>query len=135
MSASGVLNIPRNAKIRRTPRPGPRALFRGKRRAPVTITLTPDHHLLVNAAMGRLGLSRADVIGLLIAKYASTVTTDGIWPNDVDPQRRLPYEDHLRSRHANIRRMTGPVSPVPYAGLDAGETCERQPERSANAAE
>ena len=35
-------------------------------------------------------------------------------------------------RHANIRRMTGPVSPVRYAGLDAGNTSEQQPERSAH---
>ncbi len=77
MYASDALDIRRNATIRRTRIPGPKALFRGKRRAPVSITLTPNHHILVKAAIVRLGLSRADLIGLLIEKYASTVTTDG----------------------------------------------------------
>ena len=53
--------------------PGPVSLFRGKVRKPVSITLTPDHHAMVNAAMERLGLSRADVIALLIEKYAAIV--------------------------------------------------------------
>ena len=96
MNASDVPDVLRNAKIRRTTRPGPRALFRGKIRAPVSITLTPDHHMMVNAATVRLDLSRADLIGLLVEKYASTVTTDGICPNDV-PQRSQHYEDHPRS--------------------------------------
>ena len=87
----------RKAKIRRTTIPGPKALFRRKLRAPVTITLTPNHHILVNAAMVRLGLSRADLIGLLIEKYASAVTTDDIYPNGVSPQRSLQFEDHPRS--------------------------------------
>jgi hypothetical protein len=100
MSGSELLDILRNGKIRRTTIPGPKALFRRKRRAPVTITLTPDHHMLVNAAKVRLGLSRADLIGLLIEKYASTVTTDGILPNDGDPQRSLQFEDNPRSLHS-----------------------------------
>jgi hypothetical protein len=97
MNANDVLDILQNGKVRKIRRmtiPGPKALFRGKKRAPVCITLTPDHHLLVKTAMKRLGLSRADLIGLLIEKYASTVTTDGILLNDEDPQRSLPYEDH-----------------------------------------
>ena len=53
--------------------PGPVSLFRGKVRKPVSITLTPEHHAMVNAAMHRLGLSRADVIALLIEKYAPIV--------------------------------------------------------------
>ena len=69
MNASDVPDVLRNAKIRRTTRPGPRALFRGKIRAPVSITLTPDHHMMVNAATMRLDLSKADLIGLLVEKY------------------------------------------------------------------
>lgn len=53
--------------------PGQVSLFRGKVRAPVSITLTPEHHLKVRRAMRRLGLTRADLIGLLIEKYADTV--------------------------------------------------------------
>jgi hypothetical protein len=53
--------------------PGQVSLFRGKVRAPVSITLTPDHHLKVRRNMRRLGLTRADLIGLLIEKFADTV--------------------------------------------------------------
>lgn len=60
--------------------PGAVSLFRYKVRAPVSITLTPGHHAKVRAAMARLSLSRADVIGLLIDRYADTVTTDGVNP-------------------------------------------------------
>ena len=55
-------------------RPGPVSLFRNKVRAPVTLTLTREHHSKVNAAMQRLKLTRADVLALLIEKYADTVT-------------------------------------------------------------
>lgn len=57
-----------------TVRPGPVSLFRGKVRAPVSLTLTREHHDKVNAAVERLKLTRADVIALLIDKYADTVT-------------------------------------------------------------
>ena len=53
--------------------PGQVSLFRGKVRAPVSLTLTPEHHLKVEKNMARLGLTRADFIGLLIEKYADTV--------------------------------------------------------------
>jgi hypothetical protein len=53
--------------------PGQVSLFRGKVRAPVTLTLTPDHHTKVNKNMRRLGLTRADLIGLLIERHADTV--------------------------------------------------------------
>jgi len=53
--------------------PGPVSYFRRKIRAPVTLTLTPDHHVKLAKAMRRLDLSRADTIGLLIEKYADTV--------------------------------------------------------------
>src|SRR5947207_14412323 len=58
----------------KTKRPGPPSLFRGKIRKPVSLTLTPDHHRKVRDNMQRLGLTRADLIGLLIDKYADTVT-------------------------------------------------------------
>ena len=52
---------------------GPISLFRRKVRAPVSITLTERHHQLVATNMWRLGLTRADFIGLLIDKYADVV--------------------------------------------------------------
>ena len=58
---------------RRAPTPkwsGPVSLFRGKVRAPVSVTLTERHHEKVNRAMKRLGLSRSDVVGLLIEQHA-----------------------------------------------------------------
>lgn len=54
--------------------PGQVSLFRGKVRAPVSITLTPAHHEKVDRNMQRLGLTRADLIGLLVERYADTVT-------------------------------------------------------------
>jgi hypothetical protein len=53
--------------------PGPVSIFRRKVRKPVTLTLTPEHHVMVNRAMRRLKLSRADVIALLIDQYADTI--------------------------------------------------------------
>jgi len=58
---------------------GPPSLFRGKVRAPVSITLTQDHHDRVKAAMKRLDLTRSDVIALLIELRA-----DSLMPYDVD---------------------------------------------------
>lgn len=52
---------------------GPVSLFRGKIRAPVSITLTPEHHYKVDRNMRRLGLTRSDLIGLLIEKFADSV--------------------------------------------------------------
>jgi hypothetical protein len=37
------------------------------------VTLTQEHHDKANAAMARLGLTRADVVALLIEKHADTV--------------------------------------------------------------
>lgn len=48
-------------------------MFRGKVRAPVSITLTPAHHRWVAKAAKRLTISRSDLIGLLIDKHARTV--------------------------------------------------------------
>ena len=53
--------------------PGQVSLFRGKVRAPVSITLTPAHHLKVNRNMRRLGLTRSDLLALLIEKHCDTV--------------------------------------------------------------
>ena len=53
--------------------PGKASLFRNKVRAPVSITLALKHHRQVKAAMRRLRISRADLIGLLIDRYADTV--------------------------------------------------------------
>jgi len=66
---------PRAARIQEMPKPkkGRRALFRGKVRAPVSITLTKRHHAQVKAAAERLGVTRADLIGLLIERYADLV--------------------------------------------------------------
>lgn len=54
--------------------PGKASLFRGKVRAPVSITLTKEHHAKVRRAMRRLGLTRADLLALLIDRYADVVT-------------------------------------------------------------
>jgi hypothetical protein len=56
--------------------PGPKSLFRGKRRAPVSLTLTPAHHQKIRDNMQRLGLTRADFIALLIERYADVVTLE-----------------------------------------------------------
>jgi len=61
-----------------TPPPGPVSLFRRKVRKPVTLTLTPEHHVKVNAAMRRLKISRADVIAVLIEQHADTVEISGM---------------------------------------------------------
>ena len=55
---------------------GPPSPFRGKVRKPVSVTLTPEHHRKLTKAMRRVGLSRADLIALLIDKHADTVTKD-----------------------------------------------------------
>jgi hypothetical protein len=48
------------------------SLFRYKVRKPVSLTLTEEHHEKVNRNMRRLGLSRADLIALLIDRHADT---------------------------------------------------------------
>jgi antitoxin component of RelBE/YafQ-DinJ toxin-antitoxin module len=42
-------------------------------RQPVSITLTRRHHQKLKAAQERLGLSRSDVLGLLVDLYADSV--------------------------------------------------------------
>lgn len=53
--------------------PGPDSLFRRKVRQPVSVTLTRRHHAKLKAAMGRLRLSRSDLIGLLIDVHADSL--------------------------------------------------------------
>ena len=58
-------------------RPGPVSLFPGKDRTkPVTLTLTPAHHEKVKANTERLGITRAELIALLIDKFSDSVTTE-----------------------------------------------------------
>ena len=66
-------------------RPGPVSLFRGKVRKPVSLTLTPAHHLKVKNNKHRLDITRADLIGLLIEKYADSVTK--VWIDAYKPLR------------------------------------------------
>jgi len=61
----------------RLSKPGPKSLFRGKRRAPVSLTLTPAHHNKVKANTRRLGVTRADLVGLLIEKFSDVVSLPG----------------------------------------------------------
>jgi hypothetical protein len=58
-------------------RPGPKSLFRGKRRAPVSVTLTPEHHSKVKESTRRLGLTRSDLFALLIERFADVVPSPG----------------------------------------------------------
>lgn len=76
-------------------RPGPVSLFPGKRRAPVSLTLTPEHHKKIEKNTQRLGITRADFIGLLIEKYADTVTA---------PSKQQRYE-RLRDAVAALGGM------------------------------
>ena len=55
---------------------GLRSQFRGKVRAPVSITLTENHHSKVNRNMKRLGLSRSDFLALLVERYADPVSLE-----------------------------------------------------------
>jgi hypothetical protein len=57
--------------------PGRKSMFRGKRRAPVSLTLTPAHHRKIQQNLARVpGCTRADFFGLLIEKYAHLVRPD-----------------------------------------------------------
>ena len=84
-------------------RPGPGSLFRGKRRAPVSLTLTPDHHKKVETAKRRLDVSRSDLIGLLIESYADTV---------VKPRKEQPYQ---RLRNA-VAALGGTLEENKFSG-------------------
>ena len=57
---------------------GPRTIFTGKdRRHAISFTCTREHRVLLADAQARLGLSRADVVGLLVEKYCAGLTRDG----------------------------------------------------------
>ena len=47
--------------------------LRGNRRAPVSLTLTDEHHEKVERNMKRIEVTRADLLALLIDKHADTV--------------------------------------------------------------
>lgn len=54
--------------------PGRRTLFPGKRRGrTISITMTDAHVAKLDAAMARLGLTRADVLALLVDRFADRV--------------------------------------------------------------
>lgn len=59
---------------------GPRSKFRGKVRAPVSITLTSDHHTKVDRNRKRLGLTRSDFLALLVERYAEHVSLEESHP-------------------------------------------------------
>ena len=71
--------------------PGPKALFRGKVRAPVSLTLTPEHHRKVKERSEKLKITRADLIGQLIERYADVVTLEPAAAVDA-PDLRRGYE-------------------------------------------
>ena len=59
------------------------ALFRGKVRGkPLTVTLTPRHWRMLDEAAERLVLTRADLVALLIHKYARSVVLPTSLPAD-----------------------------------------------------
>jgi hypothetical protein len=61
------------------------SLFRGKVRGkPLTVTLTPQHWRLVEAATERLKVTRADLIGLLLDQFATVIEI---------PYRLAPVDD------------------------------------------
>jgi hypothetical protein len=61
------------------------SLFRGKVRGkPLTVTLTPRHWKLLDDAAFRLQLTRADVVALLLHKYARHVELPRTLPSTDD---------------------------------------------------
>jgi hypothetical protein len=70
-----------------TAKAGRVALFRGKlRERPLTVTLTPRHWHLLEEAAERLVLTRADLVGLLIHRYARTVQLPATLRTDDDDE-------------------------------------------------
>ena len=60
--------------MKQKPMTGPASLFRRKvREEPVSVTFTRKHHRMLKEAQERLGLSRSDVLGLLVDLYAPSV--------------------------------------------------------------
>ncbi len=63
-------------------------MFRGKlRERPLTVTLTPRHWTLLENAAERLVLTRADVVGLLIHRYARSVQLPARLRDDQDDEQ------------------------------------------------
>jgi hypothetical protein len=66
---------------KRKPVMGRPSLFRDKIRSlPVSFTASLRHHRKIQRAMKRLGLSRADVLSLLIERHADTVALPAAEP-------------------------------------------------------
>jgi hypothetical protein len=71
---------PKKAIDRRTARTfyptgvtGPHSLFRGKQRMPISVKLTQQHLDACARNAARLGVTRSDLIALLVERYADTV--------------------------------------------------------------
>ena len=52
---------------------GPHSLFRGKQRMPISVKLTQEHLAACARNAARLGVTRSDLIALLIERHADTV--------------------------------------------------------------
>lgn len=72
--------VPPAIPQRRKRMTGPPSRFRGKVRAPVSITLTEDHHRKVDQNRKRLGVSRSDFLALLVERYADHVSLEESHP-------------------------------------------------------
>jgi hypothetical protein len=65
---------PANGHAKKNLQPGPDALYRNKDRAnPITLHLTKDNRSKLDAAHERTGLSRPDILNLLVDKHAREV--------------------------------------------------------------
>jgi len=73
MPRHATIDIPKQGSEKERSLPGAVSLFRGKVRAPVSLTLTPEHHEKVRRATQRMNITRADLIALLIDRYADEV--------------------------------------------------------------
>jgi predicted DNA-binding ribbon-helix-helix protein len=70
------------------PKTGRVSLFRGKVRGkPLTVTLTPRHWRLLDDAAERLQLTRADLVGLMIHRYARSVQLPARLRDDQDDEQ------------------------------------------------
>ena len=70
---------------------GPKSLFRGKlRHLVVTATFTEEHHRILRRTCRRLGLSRSDVLGLLIENYGDVVERPTTESRALFPMRSVP---------------------------------------------
>ena len=59
--------------------PGPKSLFRGKTREPLSLQLTPHGKSIEDRVMAKTGLSRGDLYELLLTRHGSSLgPADGI---------------------------------------------------------